>query len=237
MLLAGPIATLRSKLTEKVKYRPTAAIEPLLPAGTDALDDLPEVRPGVAAYDLVRSEPTSEELAAYGANIKVQAHGGGLCEVAGEAGQACRARHVHGSPRTCSCRASAHMSSSTVRCVMIGRMGHGASRARQCVLASAHAYACVAPLARCIIVRGRRKGARAAWVCQAGDAQVRSMWWHGGPVRQEKYHHRKPHLVLMGAFGGQFKALHRLRRRRQTVTDVPMSPRPGQNRSNTCCNT
>ena len=47
MLLAGPIATLRSKLTEKVKYRPTAAIEPLLPAGTDALDDLPEVGPGI----------------------------------------------------------------------------------------------------------------------------------------------------------------------------------------------
>ena len=94
MLLAGPNAMLRGKLTEKVKYRPTAAIEPLLPAGTDALDDLPEVRPGVAAYDLVRSEPTSEELAAYGAKIK-QAHGCGLCDVAGEAGHACRARHVH----------------------------------------------------------------------------------------------------------------------------------------------
>ena len=70
MLLAGPNAALRGKLTEKVKYRPTAAIEPLLPAGTDAPDDLPEVRPGVAAYDLVRSEPTSEELAAYGEKIK-----------------------------------------------------------------------------------------------------------------------------------------------------------------------
>ena len=47
MLLARPNATLRSKLTEKVKYRPAAAIEPLLPAGTDALDDLPEVGPGI----------------------------------------------------------------------------------------------------------------------------------------------------------------------------------------------
>ena len=70
MLLAGPNATLRGKLTEKVKYRPTAAIEPLLPAGTDALDDLPAVRPGVATYDLVRSEPTNEELTEYGEKIK-----------------------------------------------------------------------------------------------------------------------------------------------------------------------
>ena len=64
----SPDATLRGKLTEKVKYRPTAAIEPLLPAGTDALDDLPAVRPGVATYDLVRSEPTNEELTEYGEN-------------------------------------------------------------------------------------------------------------------------------------------------------------------------
>jgi len=35
MLLAGPNAALRGKLTEKVKYRPTAAIEPLLTSGGD----------------------------------------------------------------------------------------------------------------------------------------------------------------------------------------------------------
>ena len=45
MLLAGPSATLRGKLTEKVKYRPTAKIAPLLPAGTDTLESLVKVRP------------------------------------------------------------------------------------------------------------------------------------------------------------------------------------------------
>ena len=39
-------ATLKGKLTEKVRYRPTAAIEPLLPAGADTLESLalPECR-------------------------------------------------------------------------------------------------------------------------------------------------------------------------------------------------
>ena len=65
MLLAGPTATLRGKLTEKVKYRPTATIEPLLPAGTETLDDLPVVRPGVTPGALVRSEPSQAEMAQY----------------------------------------------------------------------------------------------------------------------------------------------------------------------------
>ena len=70
MLLAGPTATLKGKLTEKVRYRPTAAIEPLLPAGTDTLESLPVVRPGVSLKDLVRSEPTAEEMAEYSVAIK-----------------------------------------------------------------------------------------------------------------------------------------------------------------------
>ena len=47
MLLAGPSATLRGKLTEKVKYRPTAKIAPLLPAGTDTLESLVKLRPAL----------------------------------------------------------------------------------------------------------------------------------------------------------------------------------------------
>ena len=64
MLLAGPNATLRGKLTEKVKCRPTAAIEPLLPAGTDALDDLPAVRPGyvVGNFGAMRAQRTSTRV-------------------------------------------------------------------------------------------------------------------------------------------------------------------------------
>ena len=62
MLLAGPSATLRGKLTEKVRYRPTAKIAPLLPAGTETLESLPTVRPGVPERELVRSEPTEAEL-------------------------------------------------------------------------------------------------------------------------------------------------------------------------------
>ena len=65
MLLAGPTATLRGKLTEKVRYRPTAAIEPLLPAGSETLESLPVVRPGTSPADLVRSEPTEDELAEF----------------------------------------------------------------------------------------------------------------------------------------------------------------------------
>ena len=65
MLLAGPSATLRGKLTEKVRYRPTAKIAPLLPAGTETLESLPMVRPGVPERELVRSEPTEAELEEY----------------------------------------------------------------------------------------------------------------------------------------------------------------------------
>ena len=65
MLLAGPSATLRGKLTEKVRYRPTAKIAPLLPAGTETLESLPTVRPGVPEHELVRSEPTEAEMEEY----------------------------------------------------------------------------------------------------------------------------------------------------------------------------
>ena len=65
MLLAGPSATLRGKLTEKVRYRPTAKIAPLLPAGTDTLESLVKVRPGVPERELVRSEPTEAEMEEY----------------------------------------------------------------------------------------------------------------------------------------------------------------------------
>ena len=65
MLLAGPSATLRGKLTEKVKYRSTAKIALLLPAGTETLETLPTVRPGVPARDLVRSEPSKEQMDEY----------------------------------------------------------------------------------------------------------------------------------------------------------------------------
>ena len=65
MLLAVPTATLRGKLTEKVRYRPTAAIEPLLPAGSKTLESLPVVRPGTSPADLVGSEPTEDELNEY----------------------------------------------------------------------------------------------------------------------------------------------------------------------------
>jgi len=59
MLLARPTATLHGKLTEKVvRYRPTAAIELLLPAGSETLESLPVVLPGTSPADLVRSEPT-----------------------------------------------------------------------------------------------------------------------------------------------------------------------------------
>ena len=56
---------LRGKLTEKVRYRPTAKITPLLPAGTDTLESLPTVRPGVPERELVRSEPTEAEMEEY----------------------------------------------------------------------------------------------------------------------------------------------------------------------------
>ena len=154
MLLAGPNAMLRGKLTEKVKYRPTAAIEPLLPAGTDALEDLPEVRPGVAAYDLVRSEPTSEELAAYGAKIKRTAAVFARSQVK----QGMLAEHDTYTVWVATylqLSGFGNMSSSTMRCVLIGRMGRVASRASQRALVSAHV--CVAPLASCIVVRDRRR--------------------------------------------------------------------------------
>ena len=56
---------LRGKLTEKVRYRPTAKIAPLLPAGTETLESLPTVRPGVPEHELVRSEPTEAEMEEY----------------------------------------------------------------------------------------------------------------------------------------------------------------------------
>ena len=41
MLLAGPGTELKGKLTEKMRYRPTAMIKPLMPAGASSLERLP----------------------------------------------------------------------------------------------------------------------------------------------------------------------------------------------------
>jgi hypothetical protein len=43
-LLAGPSAVLRAKLTEKTRFRPTAAVRPLMPAGAKQLDCVPTLR-------------------------------------------------------------------------------------------------------------------------------------------------------------------------------------------------
>lgn len=43
MLLASPAAALRAKLTEKTRYRPTAAIKPLLPVGVESLEAVPRL--------------------------------------------------------------------------------------------------------------------------------------------------------------------------------------------------
>ena len=40
MLLAGPGTELKGKLTEKMRYRPTAMIKPLMPAGASSLERL-----------------------------------------------------------------------------------------------------------------------------------------------------------------------------------------------------
>ena len=40
-LLAGPAASMRAKLTEKGRCRPTAMIRPLLPAGVSSLEGVP----------------------------------------------------------------------------------------------------------------------------------------------------------------------------------------------------
>jgi len=94
MLLAGPTATLKGKLTEKVRYRPTAAIEPLRRH--------PRVSAGGAAGRVaVRSvalhtfcgAPKAEELAEYSVAIKSTA---AVREEPHEAGHVGGARHVHG---------------------------------------------------------------------------------------------------------------------------------------------
>ena len=43
MLLAGPGTELKGKLTEKMRYRPTAMIRPLMPAGASSLERLPSL--------------------------------------------------------------------------------------------------------------------------------------------------------------------------------------------------
>ena len=58
LLLAGPSASLRAKLTEKTRYRATALIKPLLPSGSSSLETVPML---VSAG--VESEPTEEALA------------------------------------------------------------------------------------------------------------------------------------------------------------------------------
>ena len=91
MLLAGPSATLRGKLTEKVRYRPTATIAPLLPAGTDTLV---KVRPGVPERELVRSEPTEAEMEEYCKAIRRTAAVFARNHHKDQGGHACRARQV-----------------------------------------------------------------------------------------------------------------------------------------------
>ena len=60
-LLAGPAAELTAKLTEKTRYRPTACIRRIMPAGADCLDGVPTLERGGVA----RAEPTAEEVARY----------------------------------------------------------------------------------------------------------------------------------------------------------------------------
>jgi len=58
MLLAAPSATLRGKMSEKSRYRPTAAIDPLLPAGSDELDAVPALHAGLTVAERINKEPS-----------------------------------------------------------------------------------------------------------------------------------------------------------------------------------
>ena len=41
LVLAGPLASMKAKLSQKTKYLPTAAIAKILPAGSSTLDSVP----------------------------------------------------------------------------------------------------------------------------------------------------------------------------------------------------
>ena len=45
-LLSGPAAELTAKLTEKSRYRPTALIRRILPAGAECLESVPTLERG-----------------------------------------------------------------------------------------------------------------------------------------------------------------------------------------------
>ena len=71
MLLAGPGAELKGKLTEKMRYRPTAMMKPLMPAGASSLERLPSLTEGgLSDYELLRSEPTEQQLEEYAGAIR-----------------------------------------------------------------------------------------------------------------------------------------------------------------------
>ena len=71
MLLAVPGAELKGKLTEKMRYQPTAMIKPLMPAGASSLERLPSLTEGgLSDYELQRSEPTEQQLEEYAGAIR-----------------------------------------------------------------------------------------------------------------------------------------------------------------------
>ena len=63
LLLAGAKATLRAKLSEKTRFRATASMRPLMPAGSNALTMLPQLKTD-EEHDLDQ-EPTDEEVREY----------------------------------------------------------------------------------------------------------------------------------------------------------------------------
>ena len=91
----GPTATLKGKLTEKVRYRPTTAIEPLLPVGSESLETLPVVRPGACCRTIWcdRSRPRKRWPSIL---RRDPAHGRRVLEEPREEAHARGARHVHG---------------------------------------------------------------------------------------------------------------------------------------------
>ena len=73
MLLSGPSAAKSGHLIGKMRYRPTAVVERLLPAGSDRLDGIPRMRSGASRKELFASEPTASDLAAYEKAIRATA--------------------------------------------------------------------------------------------------------------------------------------------------------------------
>ena len=64
MLLAGPGTELKGKLTEKMRYRPTAMIKPLMPAGASSLERLPSLMEGgLSDYELLSRRTLSTATA------------------------------------------------------------------------------------------------------------------------------------------------------------------------------